>query len=174
MEMLVARGERPVQLTSTPHLHRGGANGEGRRYMLRIVIAEDHEVVRRGVRDLLAAHAGWEVVGEACTGRQALELERETRPDVLVVDLALPELSGIEVIQQSRVEFPHVAACVFSLHEDAVTVADAIAAGARAYVTKSESGARLVEAIESLERHEVFFSPRVSELVMRALVGARG
>ncbi len=102
--------------------------------MLRIVIAEDHEVVRRGVRDLLSGHAGWEVVAEARTGRQALDAIRESHPDVVVLDLSVPELSGIDVIRRVRGEAPGAQVCVFTFHEDEVMVGDAIAAGARAYV----------------------------------------
>lgn len=141
--------------------------------VLRIVVAEDHEVVRRGVRDLLSEHAGWEVVKEARTGRQALEAVEETAPDVVVLDLSLPELSGIDVIRRVHAECPRTVICVFSLHEDERMVGDAIAAGARAYVGKSESAGRLVEALEALERHEVYFSPRIAEALARALVRAR-
>lgn len=140
---------------------------------IRIVIAEDHEMVRRGVRELLAAHLGWVVVGEARTGRHALDVIRRERPDVVVLDLALPDLAGIEVIRRIRPELPATGFCVFSMHEDEVFVGDALAAGARAYVVKSEPGARLLEAIEALARHEPYFSPRVADLVLLALVRAR-
>jgi DNA-binding NarL/FixJ family response regulator len=138
--------------------------------MLRIVIADDHEVVRRGVRDLLSHHSGWEIVGEARTGRRALDLARHARPDVLVLDLSLPELSGMGVIQHVRAELPGVQVCVFSLHEDESTVLRAIAVGARGYVGKSERGLRLIAAIEALERHEPYLSPQAAEVVVRALV----
>jgi DNA-binding NarL/FixJ family response regulator len=142
--------------------------------VVRILVAENHDVVRHGIRELLSARPEWEVVGEARTGRQALELARRTRPDVAVVDLSLPELAGVEVIRQLRAELPSTELCVFTMHEDEVFVGDAIAAGARAYVLKSESGTRLVEAVDALARHEPFFSPRVANLVMAALVRARG
>ncbi len=141
--------------------------------MLRILVAENHDVVRQGVRELLAVRADWEIVGEARTGRQALDVTRRTRPDVAVLDLSLPELAGVEAIRQIRAEQPQTEVCVFSMHEDEVFVGDAIAAGARAYVLKSESGARLVDAVDALSRHEPFFSPRVAGLVLSALVRAR-
>ncbi len=141
--------------------------------MLRIVIAEDHEVVRRGMHDLLAGHPGWEIAAEARTGRQAIEVARHERPEVMVLDLSLPELSGIDVICQARLELPATQVCVFSLHEDEAMVLDAIVAGARAYVTKSDTGPRLVGAIEALERGELYFSPRVAEVVVRGLVRVR-
>ena len=141
--------------------------------MLRIVIAEDHDVVRRGLRDLLGGHEGWEIAGEARTGRQAVELARRLRPDVAVVDLSLPELSGLDAIRQIRDDLPQTEICAFSMYEDELFVGDAIAAGARAYVVKSESGIRTLEAVDALARHEPYFTPRVADLVLRALVRAR-
>jgi DNA-binding NarL/FixJ family response regulator len=141
--------------------------------VLRILIAENHDVVRTGIRDLLDARADWEIVAEARTGRQALELARRTRPDVAVVDLSLPELAGVEAIRQIRADLPETEICVFSMHDDETFVGDSVAAGARAYVLKSESGARLLDAVEALSRHEPFFSPRVAGLVLSALASAR-
>jgi DNA-binding NarL/FixJ family response regulator len=140
---------------------------------LRILLAENHDVVRQGIRELLAGRPDWEIVAEARTGRQALDLARRFRPDVAVLDLSLPELVGIEVIRQVRLELPQTEICVFSMHDDERFVGDAIVAGARAYVLKSESGARLVDAVDALSRHEPCFSPRVESLVLAALVRSR-
>jgi DNA-binding NarL/FixJ family response regulator len=150
-----------------------GIHPERRANVVRILVAENHDVVRQGIRDLLAARSEWEIVAEARTGRQALDLARRSRPDVAVVDLSLPELAGVEAIRQIRAELPETECCVFTMHEDEVFVGDAIAAGARAYVLKSEPGSRLVEAVDALGRREPFFSPRVATLVMAALVRAR-
>jgi DNA-binding NarL/FixJ family response regulator len=139
---------------------------------VRILVAEDHDAVRLGVRQLLSVRAGWLVVGEARDGREALELARSERPDVAVLDLTLPELSGIEVIRRIRTELPGTEVCVFSMHEDEGYVVDAVAAGARAYVLKSEPGARLLDAIDALSRKEPYFSPRMVRLVLEALVHA--
>jgi DNA-binding NarL/FixJ family response regulator len=141
--------------------------------MLRILIAEDHDVVRRGLRGLIGAREGWELAGEARTGRQAVELARRFSPDVVVIDLSLPELSGLDAIRQIRAEVPGVEVAVFSMHEDDVFVGDAVAAGARAYVLKSEPGGRVLDAVEALARHETYFTPRVADLLVRALVRAR-
>jgi len=142
-------------------------------HVLKILVAEDHYVVRHGIRQLLGSRPDWQIVGEARTGRQALELARRTPPDVAVLDLSLPELAGVEVIRQIRVEEPKTEICVFSMHEDEMFVGDAIAAGARAYVLKSEPGARLLDAVDALSRGEPFFSPRVASLVLKAFVHAR-
>jgi DNA-binding NarL/FixJ family response regulator len=141
--------------------------------VLRILVAENHDVVRQGIRELLAGRPEWEIVGEARTGRQALDLVRRTHPDVAVLDLSLPELAGVEAIRQIRSEGAETEICVFSMHEDEVFVGDAIAAGARAYVLKSEPASRLLDAVDALSRREPFFSPRVAGLVLRALVQAR-
>lgn len=142
-------------------------------HVLRILVAENHHVVRHGIRELLAGRPDWLIVGEARTGRQALELARQTHPDVVVLDLSLPELTGVEVIRQLRAEQPRAEICVFSMHEDELFVGDAVAAGARAYVVKSEPGMRLLDAVDALSRGEPFFSPRVAGLVLAALVQAR-
>jgi DNA-binding NarL/FixJ family response regulator len=141
--------------------------------VLRILVAENHDVVRHGIRELLAGRSDWQIVGEARTGRQAIDLMRRTRPDVAVLDLSLPELAGVEAIRQIRTEDPETEVCVFSMHDDETFVGDAIAAGARAYVLKSEPAARLLDAVDALSRREPFFSPRVAGLVLRALVQAR-
>jgi DNA-binding NarL/FixJ family response regulator len=140
--------------------------------VLKILVAENHHVVRHGIRELLAGRPEWGIVGEAQTGRQAVELARRTHPDVLVLDLSLPELSGLEVIAQLRPGCPDTEICVFSMHDDERCVGDALAAGARAYVLKSEPGARLLDAVDALSRHEPFFSPLVATLVVAALVRA--
>lgn len=137
--------------------------------MLGILIAENHDVVRHGMRELLAAHHGWEVVAEARNGRQAVELAERVHPDLAVVDLSLPELSGVETIRQIRAQRHDLPICVFSMHEDEVFVRDSVVAGARAYVLKLEPAARLVEAVEALARGDPYFSSRVADLVLKAL-----
>lgn len=138
--------------------------------MLRILVAENHDVVRQGVRELLAGRPDWEIAGEARNGRQALELAIRLRPAVAVVDLSLPEITGVETIRQIRAQIPETEVCVFSMHEDELFVRDSITAGARAYVLKSEPAARLLDAVDALSRGEPYFSPRVASLVLKALV----
>lgn len=129
--------------------------------------------MRRGMHDLVADHPGWEIVAEARTGRQAIEVARHARPEVMVLELSLPELSGFDAIRQARLELPATQICVFSAYEDDAMVMDAFATGARAYVTKSEPGERLLSAIEALERGEPYLSPRATEAVVRGLVHSR-
>jgi DNA-binding NarL/FixJ family response regulator len=102
-----------------------------------------------------------------------VELARRLRPDVVIVDLSLPELNGAEAIREIHAELPRTALAAFSIHDDELSVGEVVTAGARAYVLKSEPGARLIEAVEALERGEPYFTPRVTELVMRALLQAR-
>jgi DNA-binding NarL/FixJ family response regulator len=141
--------------------------------VLRIAVAENHDVVRQGIRDLLASRADWQIVGDARTGRQTLELVRRTRPDVAVLDLSLPELAGVEAIRQIRADVPETEICVFTMHEDEMFVGDSLAAGAHAYVLKSEPASRLLDAVEALSRKEPFFSSRVAALILKAFALAR-
>lgn len=141
--------------------------------MLRILVAENHDVVRHGIRELLSGRQDWEIVGEARNGRQALDLGLRLHPDVAVLDLSLPELTGVEVIRHFRAHLAKTQVCVFSMHEDEVFVRDSIAAGARAYVLKSEAAARLLEAVEALSRGEPYFSSRVAGLLLKAVVLAQ-
>jgi DNA-binding NarL/FixJ family response regulator len=140
---------------------------------VQILLVEDHDVVRHGIRELLSSRPDWQIVGEARNGRQAVDLARRHKPDVAILDLSIPELSGIEVIRQIRGELAELEVCVFSMHEDEGFVAEAVVAGARAYVLKSEPGSRLVSAVEALARREPYFSPRVVELVLKALAQAQ-
>ena len=124
----------------------------------RIVIVDDHAVVRRGVRTLLDAQPGWEVVGEAATGPAALEMVSELQPDVVVLDLSLPELHGLEVARRIRATSPAVEVLVLTMHESAELANQVRASGARGFVLKSDADQDLVTAVEALRRGETFFS----------------
>jgi DNA-binding NarL/FixJ family response regulator len=157
------------------HMGEERANGHppAKGATVRILVAEDHDVVRHGIRELLSGREDWSIVGEARNGRQAIDLARRLKPDVAVLDLSLPELTGIEAVRQIRADVPDVEICAFSMHEDEGFVAEAVTAGARAYVLKSEPGRMLVEAVEALARQEPYFSPRVARLVLKALAQAQ-
>jgi len=118
--------------------------------MLRILLADDHELMRRGVRELLKAHDGWEVCGEAADGRQAVALAAALQPAVAVIDLAMPELNGLETARQIGRASPRTAVLLFTAHRSEAVAAEAAAAGARGYVLKSEAALRLVEAVETV------------------------
>src|SRR5438552_316759 len=105
--------------------------------MLRIMIADDHDVVRRGVRDLIETRSDWEVCGEATNGRDALEMGLREKPDVAILDVSLPLLNGLVVTRQLRAALPKTEVLLFTMHDDDETVSGGLAAGARGYLLKT-------------------------------------
>jgi DNA-binding NarL/FixJ family response regulator len=141
--------------------------------MLRVLIADDHELIRIGVRDVVEAHWGWEVCGEASDGLQALELAFRERPDVMVLDVSLPTLNGLGVTRRLRQELPETAVLLYTMHDEDETISGALAAGARGYLLKSDSAKNLEAAIASLAARRTYFSSTVSEFLMDAAVNDR-
>jgi DNA-binding NarL/FixJ family response regulator len=130
------------------------------------LLADDHDVVRRGLRAMLDSHPGWQVCGEAVNGRQAVKLAGELKPQVAVLDLEMPELNGLEATRQIKKELPNVEVLIYTMFETERLIRDVIAAGARGYVLKSDAGQHLIEAIEALSRHKPFFTAKASETLL--------
>ncbi|MEW5976320.1 MAG: response regulator transcription factor [Acidobacteriota bacterium] len=128
--------------------------------MLRILLADDHQMVRKTLRMLLETHVGWQVCGEASNGREAVELAAKLKPHIAVLDLEMPNLSGLEATRQIKMESPAVEVIICSMYESNQFVREAFGAGARGYVLKSEAGQHLMEAVEALSRGESFFTQR--------------
>jgi DNA-binding NarL/FixJ family response regulator len=126
--------------------------------MVRILLADDHDVVRRGLRDQLNSHESWEVCGEAADGREAVKLALKLKPDVVVLDLSMPELNGLEATRQIRRELPHTEVLIFTMHETEQLIREVLSAGARGYVLKSDAGRHLTSAVEALSHHKPFFT----------------
>ncbi|HEX5006724.1 MAG TPA: response regulator transcription factor [Hyphomonadaceae bacterium] len=141
--------------------------------MLRILIADDHEIVRHGVRDLVNSHEGWEIVGEAEDGQTAYELALATRPDVIVLDVSMSRLNGVTLARILRQELPSTNVLLFTMLEDQATVNAALGAGVRGYVLKSEGDVQLAAAIAALGARRPYFSPSITELVVDAAVNDR-
>src|ERR1700737_870056 len=133
---------------------------------LRILVVDDHAVVRRGVRSLLESHEGWEVGGEATTGREAVEQSRRLRPDVVVMDLSLPELNGLDATRQILKESPRSEILVLTMHHSEELARDVLQAGARGYVLKSDADQSLIGAVESLRQPKPFLTSTVTEFVL--------
>ena len=133
---------------------------------VRILIADDHEVVRKGLRALLAGEPGLEVVGEAQNGREAVEKAALLQPDVVVLDIGMPELNGLEATRQIVRSGTRTEVLVLTVFETEEVIREVLRAGARGYVLKSDAGRLLLSAIEAVSQHKPFFTSRVSELVL--------
>jgi two-component system response regulator NreC len=126
---------------------------------LRILLADDHNVMRDGLRLLLERQPGFTVVGEASDGRQVVALAEQHRPDVVVMDIAMPNLNGIEAARRIVAHQPKVAIAILSMHFDESYVIRSLKAGARAYLLKDSAKADLIQAIEAISQGKSFFSP---------------
>jgi DNA-binding NarL/FixJ family response regulator len=140
--------------------------------MIRVLLADDHALMRRGIRDLLEADSEIDVVGEAADGREATQLTFMLKPDVLIMDLTMPELNGLDAIRHIRKDCPDVELLVFSMHDSEDLIREVFSAGARGYVLKSDAALYLVEAVKSLASGRPFFTPRISEAILHTLVSA--
>jgi DNA-binding NarL/FixJ family response regulator len=134
---------------------------------IRIVIADDHDVVREGLRAMLATDPAWQVCGEAVNGREAVARVRETRPDIVILDVSMPELNGIEAARQIRRLSPQSEVLMLTMHDSDRLLGEALEVGVRGYVLKGDAGRELVAAVSALARHRFFFSSGIAA----ALVG---
>jgi len=132
----------------------------------RILIADDHEVVRSGVRTILEGHEGWEVVGEARDGKEAVDRALATRPDIVILDFGLPVVNGVEATRQIRTRVPGVEVLIFTMHDTDSLVREVLEAGARGFLLKSDAKQFLVSAVESLAAHKPYFTGKVSEALL--------
>lgn len=137
--------------------------------MPRVVLADDHEVVRRGIAALIAKKRGWQIVGEASNGHEARESVRQTKPDLAVFDYSLPPTNGADVLRDCIADQPDLAVLVFTMHEDDTVILRSLQAGARAVLQKGQDTSLLEEALECLAAGEPFLRGRVSELALRGL-----
>lgn len=132
----------------------------------RILVADDHEVVRRGIRALIESHPGWEVCGDAVDGREAVERTRELKPDLILLDIGMPNLNGIEAARQILAICPATPILVLTMHYSQQTVKEALAVGARGFLLKSDAGRDLVTAVEAVQDNRTFFTSKVTEIVV--------
>ena len=132
----------------------------------RILLADDHAVVRQGFKMILSAQPDMEIVGEAGNGREAVELAESLKPDIVVMDVAMPELNGIEATRRLTASTPHTRVVALSMHKDNVYVREILRAGARGYLLKDSVAADVVAAIRAVARGESYLSPAVSNAVL--------
>ncbi len=133
---------------------------------IRILLADDHTVVRKGLRLLLESHPGFTVVADAANGREAVAMAEEYKPDVIVMDVAMPILNGIEAARQILARTPQVSVVFLSMHSDESYVLRALKAGARAYLLKDSAEQDVIHAIEAVGEGKAFFSPAISRMLM--------
>jgi RNA polymerase sigma factor (sigma-70 family) len=132
----------------------------------RILLADDHQVVRRGFGLILSAQPGWEIVGEAANGREAVELTERLQPDLVVMDVSMPELNGIEATRRIAEFAPRCRILALSMHRDAVYVREILRAGAHGYLLKDASDQDLVDAVRAVSNGQGYLSPAVSDAVL--------
>jgi len=133
---------------------------------IRVLLADDHNVIRRGLRLLLESHPEFTVVAEAADGRQAVEQANATRPDVAVLDITMPHLSGTEAAERITETLPATAVVILSMHSDEGYVLRALKAGAKGYLLKDSAEGDLIEAIKAVSGGKAFFSPEVSRMLV--------
>jgi DNA-binding NarL/FixJ family response regulator len=133
---------------------------------IRILLVDDHAVVRQGFKMILAEQPDMEIIGEAGNGREALKLAESLKPDIVVMDVAMPELNGIEATRRMGEGAPHARVVALSMHKDSVYVREILRAGARGYLLKDSVAADLVSAVRSVAQGEGYISPQVSNAVL--------
>lgn len=141
---------------------------------LRVLLADDHELVRRGIRGLLHAKRKWHVVGEASDGIEAIEQTKKLQPDIVILDMDMPNLNGLQAAPKIREAAPAAKIIALTLHESAEMVRRALEAGAHGFVLKSDLAERLVTALEEISRVRPFLTPKASDIVHQSLHSARG
>jgi len=133
---------------------------------IRILLADDHTVVRKGLRLLLETHPGFQVIADAADGRAAVALAAQHAPDVVVMDVAMPGLNGIEAARQISAKLPQTAIVFLSMHSDESYVLKALKAGARAYLLKDSAEQDLINAVIAVSDGKAFFSPAISKMLV--------
>jgi DNA-binding NarL/FixJ family response regulator len=137
------------------------------------LIADDHDIIRRGVRMLLETRPNYQVVAEAASGREALQLARDTQPDIAIVDYSLPELNGRDLTLKLRKLLPRIEILIYTMHDREDMILDVLQAGARGFVLKSDTERHLLAAIDALSIHRPFFSGSISETLLAQYLRSR-
>src|ERR1700726_4967715 len=132
---------------------------------LRILVADDHEVMRNGLRALIEREPGWQVCGTVADGVAAVEAAKKLKPEVVVLDMAMPELDGLGALRQIKRALPNTEVVIFSAHNSEEVIEQVFDAGAKSYIQKSDAGRHLVTAIKSLAEHKPFFAPEISQIL---------
>jgi DNA-binding NarL/FixJ family response regulator len=141
---------------------------------LRVLVADDHEIVRRGLCAILASHPGWEVCGEATEGREAVEKTKQLKPDVVILDIGMPSLNGLEATRQILRNDPQQRVLILTVTDADQVIEEVLKAGARGFVLKTDAAQDLTLAIEALQQDRTFFNSRVGEMVLNSFLRGNG
>src|SRR5215469_1659542 len=142
--------------------------------MLRILVADDHDIARRGIRALLENHPGWQVCGEAKDGRETVEMAATLKPDLILLDVGMPNLNGLEAARQILANSPEALILILTMHDSDQVVREVLRAGARGFLLKSDAGRDLMAAVEALQNHRTFFTTKVSQMVLSGFLNRDG
>lgn len=137
---------------------------------LRIMVADDHEVVRRGLRSLLEAQPGWQVCAEASDGREVLQKALELKPDIIVLDVAMPNLNGLETTRQVLKTNPKTRVLILTLHDSDQLIREVLSAGASGFLLKTDAARDLVSAVDALRQNKTYFTSRVASMVLNGFL----
>lgn len=142
---------------------------------LKILIADDHEVMRTGVRALIEQEPEWQVCGTATNGQEAVDAARKLKPDVVILDMTMPELDGLEALREIKRALPNTEVVIFSAHHSEEVIGQLFEAGAKSYIQKSDAGRHLMTAIKSIAEHKPFFTSEISQILFaKFLSGSAG
>ena len=132
---------------------------------MRILVADDHPIVRQGICALLKSHSGWDICGEATNGAEAVQMVSELKPDVAILDIAMPTLNGLEATRQILNDHPDQKILILTVNDSEQLIREVLKAGARGFVLKSDSGRDLIKAVQSIQHRGTFYTSRVRDLL---------
>ena len=141
---------------------------------LRILVADDHEIVRRGLCAILGFHAEWEVCGEAADGREAVEKTKQLRPDIVILDIGMPSLNGLDATRQILRNDPQQRVLILTVTDAEQVIEEVLRAGARGFVLKADAAKDLTMAVEALQQDRTFFNSRAGEMVLNGFLRGGG
>lgn len=137
---------------------------------IKLILVDDHQLVRTGIANLLAGEIGFEIIGEAADAKELFELLKKSQPDITVLDIALPGMSGIEITKKLHNDYPGIRILILSMHTSEEFIFNAINSGARGYLPKNTSRKELIEAIYAIHRGEEFFAESISNIILKSYI----
>jgi len=137
---------------------------------IKLILVDDHQLVRTGIANLLSGEPGFEIIGEASESREMFDLLRQLQPDIAVLDITLPGLSGIEITKKLHSDYPGIRILILSMHTSEEFIFNAINSGARGYLPKNTSRRELIEAIYAIHRGEEYFAESISNVILKSYI----